>query len=68
MTPETSQRNYRALLVVSKMVTGLPEIQVDHDGICKGCALGKMSREASPAVIADPRESWISYTRMYVDR
>jgi hypothetical protein len=31
--------NYKALPVLSKMVTGLPEIQIDHDGICKGCAL-----------------------------
>jgi hypothetical protein len=33
--------NYRALPILSKMVTGLPEIQIDHDGVCKGCALGK---------------------------
>jgi hypothetical protein len=23
------------------MVTGLPDIQVERDGVCKGCALGK---------------------------
>jgi transposase InsO family protein len=33
--------NYRALPVLSKMVTGLLEIQIDHDRVCKGCALGK---------------------------
>jgi hypothetical protein len=33
--------HYKALSIVSKMVTGLPEIQVDHEGICKGCAQGK---------------------------
>jgi hypothetical protein len=33
--------NYRALPVLSKMVTGLPEIQIDHNKVCKGCALGK---------------------------
>ena len=33
--------HYKALLIVIKMVTGLPEIQANHDGICKGCAQGK---------------------------
>jgi transposase InsO family protein len=33
--------NYRALPILSKMVTGLPDIQVERDGVCKGCALGK---------------------------
>jgi hypothetical protein len=32
--------NYRALPFFSKIVTGLPEIQIDYDGVCKGCALG----------------------------
>jgi transposase InsO family protein len=33
--------NYRALLILGKMVTGLPDIQVERDGVCKGCAFGK---------------------------
>jgi hypothetical protein len=33
--------NYRALPALGKMVTGLPEIHVQHDGVCRGCALGK---------------------------
>jgi hypothetical protein len=33
--------NYKVLLVLSKMVTGLLEFQTDHDRVCKGCALGK---------------------------
>jgi hypothetical protein len=33
--------HYKALLIVSKMVTGLPEIQAEPDGVCKGCAQGK---------------------------
>jgi hypothetical protein len=33
--------HYKALLVVSKMVTGLLEIQVEPDGVCKGYAQGK---------------------------
>jgi hypothetical protein len=30
--------HYKALPIVSKMVTGLPKIQVNCDGICMGCA------------------------------
>jgi hypothetical protein len=33
--------HYRALPTLGKMVTGLPKIHIEHDGICKGCALGK---------------------------
>jgi hypothetical protein len=32
--------NYKALLYVRKVVTGLPEIKVDHEGVCNGCAQG----------------------------
>jgi hypothetical protein len=32
---------YKALSVVSKMVTCLLEIQAEPDGVCKGCAQGK---------------------------
>jgi hypothetical protein len=30
--------NYKALPYVSKVVTGLLEFKVDHEGVCKGCA------------------------------
>jgi hypothetical protein len=33
--------NYKALPYVSKVVTGLLELKVDHEGVCKGCAQGK---------------------------
>jgi transposase InsO family protein len=33
--------NYKSLPYVSKVVTGLPELKVDHEGVCKGCAQGK---------------------------
>jgi hypothetical protein len=33
--------HYRALSALGKMVTGLPEIHIEHGGVCKGCALGK---------------------------
>jgi hypothetical protein len=33
--------NYQALCFLKKMVEGIPEQQSTHEGICKGCALGK---------------------------
>jgi hypothetical protein len=36
-----SHINYKALPYISKVVTGLPEIKVDHEGVCNGCAQGK---------------------------
>jgi hypothetical protein len=32
---------YRSLPILGKMVTGLLEIHIEHEGICRGCALGK---------------------------
>ena len=36
-----SHINYKALPYVCKVVTGLPELKVDHEGVCNGCAQGK---------------------------
>jgi hypothetical protein len=36
--------NYRALPLLRKMVAGLPDMQVEHDGVCKGYALGKNAK------------------------
>ena len=33
--------NYKALPIVSKVVNDLLEIQINHEGVCKGCAQGK---------------------------
>ena len=33
--------NYKALPYVSMMVIGLPDLNIDHEGTCKGCARGK---------------------------
>lgn len=33
--------HYKALSIVSKVVTCLPEIKENHEGICKRCAKGK---------------------------
>jgi hypothetical protein len=40
--------HYKALPIVSKMVTGLPKIQDSHEGICKGCAQGKNVKNPFP--------------------
>ena len=36
--------NYQALPTLKNMVTGLPMLHVDHDGVCRGCALGKNTK------------------------
>ena len=33
--------NYKSLPYVEKVVTGLPDMKIDHEGTCKGCARGK---------------------------
>jgi hypothetical protein len=40
--------HYRALPALGKMVTGLPALCVEHDGICRGCALGKNAKGSFP--------------------
>ena len=30
--------HYKVLPIVRKVVTGLPDIQIDHEGVCKGSA------------------------------
>ena len=41
--------HYRALPIASKAVSGLPEIQTKHEGICKGCAQGKNVKKVFPS-------------------
>jgi transposase InsO family protein len=36
--------HYRALPALGKMVTGLPPLRVEHDGVCRGCSLGKNAK------------------------
>ena len=43
-----AQGNYKALPHVSKVVTGLPKLKIDHEGICKGCAKGKNIKNPFP--------------------
>ena len=40
--------HYKALSIVSKVVIGLPEIQIDHEGVCKGFAQGKNTKNPYP--------------------
>ena len=40
--------NYMALPVVKKIVIGIPVLQVDHDGTCRGRALGKNAKKYFP--------------------
>jgi len=40
--------HYRALPALPKMVTGILKLQVEHDGVCRGCALGKNVKGTFP--------------------
>jgi transposase InsO family protein len=40
--------NYKALPYVRKVVTGLPEFKVDHEGVCNGCSQGKNIKNPFP--------------------
>ena len=33
---------------MSKVVAGLPDLKIDHEGTCKGCARGKNSKNPFP--------------------
>jgi transposase InsO family protein len=41
--------HYRALPVLRRMVTGIPELQVEHEGVCRGCTLGKNTKGPYPS-------------------
>ena len=40
--------NYKEFPYVSKVVIGLPYINIDHEGTCKGCARGKNIKNPFP--------------------
>jgi hypothetical protein len=44
-----SHIHYRALPALGKMVIGLPEIQIQHKCVFKGCALGKNVKGSFPS-------------------
>jgi hypothetical protein len=37
--------HHRALPLLRQMVTGLSDFSLDHQGVCRGCALGKNVKE-----------------------
>jgi hypothetical protein len=44
-----SHLHYRSLPTLGKMVTCLLEIHIEHDGVCKGCTLGKNVKGSFPS-------------------
>jgi hypothetical protein len=52
-----SQINYQALPLLKKMVEGIPELQSTHEGICKGCALGKNIKKPFPSNNNESKET-----------
>jgi hypothetical protein len=40
--------NYKALSYVCKAIRGIPELKVDHEGVCNGCAQGKNIKNPFP--------------------
>ena len=38
--------HYTTFHGLQKMVTGMPEISLKHNGVCKGCALGKNTKKS----------------------
>ena len=40
--------NYKALPHVSKAMTEIPDMKIDHEGVCKGCVEGKNIKNPFP--------------------
>ena len=40
--------NYKELPYICKAITGLPELKIDQEGICNGCAQGKNIKDPFP--------------------
>ena len=47
--------HYRALQLTRKVVEGLPKIQEKHDGVYKGCAKGKNTKNTFPSSKNKPK-------------
>ena len=43
-----SHLHCRAFPFLRKRVIGFLELQIEHDGVCKGCALGKLANRSFP--------------------
>ena len=44
-----SHLHYRALPIMRKVVIDIPELQANHEGVCKGCAQGKNAKSSFPS-------------------
>ena len=51
--------HYTANPGLQKMVTGMPDVSPKHEGICKGCALGRTLRNHFPEARIDLKAFWI---------
>jgi hypothetical protein len=40
--------HYRALSILRKIVTGLPDFNIEQQSVCRGCALGKNAKVVFP--------------------
>ena len=50
--------NYKALPHVNKVVMGLPDMKIKHEGICKGCAKGNNIKNHFRRVKLKQRVHW----------
>jgi hypothetical protein len=41
--------HHGALNILKEIVTGLPELSIEHSDVCKGCALGKYAKTSFPS-------------------
>ena len=48
MAQEDGTSSLQSLSLLRKIVTGFLELNVERDGVCKGCALGKHVKAAFP--------------------
>jgi hypothetical protein len=51
--------HFKVLPGLQKMVRGMPTFQFDHDGICKGCVLGKNIKKSFPNNNSRRKGFWI---------
>jgi hypothetical protein len=52
--------NYKALPYICKVVTSLPELKGDHEGVCDGCAQGKNIKNPFTKKDSKQKKHWNS--------
>ena len=50
--------NYKAFPYVSKVVTRLPNLKIEHEGNCNGCAEGKNIKNPFPKSDTNTKGTW----------